>query len=444
MALPPGFRYSDRSENLLGHGQDFFFGGYAGTGKTTVLPAVIDEMGLHPDEVAFCAPTGKAAKVMGGKLRDFGMSVVPQTIHKLIYMPQVEKAEFIASQIDKLRDRIHDAGTSHDTDVLWEGSFITMDLAVRTLKALEFDLEQEMDHGDGPTFGLRPVLSWGRDESDICKLIVVDEGSMVGTELANDLASFGIPILVFGDPGQLPPVNDEYGFNCEQPDTFLTEIHRQAQDNPIIHLATQARQGKNLKPGDYGDGVEVVKRQNDNATLDMDRDAMVLCGTHKKRWSLTSKIRKELGYIESGPCEGEPLIVCRNSQKNPNLVNGTIVKCLTEHGDLIEGRSRVELQVAYTDQPSSSPFEIECVQGLFEEHLARKRNAYSANYRAAFSAKKQCEHLDWGHVLTCHKSQGSQWDDVIVHDESGAFREASSRWLYTAVTRAAKTLTVVV
>jgi exodeoxyribonuclease-5 len=433
------FARGDQIPTMLGQGQDFFFGGYAGTGKTTVLPAVIESMGLTPEEVAFCAPTGKAAKVMGEKLRAFGMNVTPTTIHKLIYLPKRAAADRIQAQIDTISESIIKTKVESLSGVYVRGEMVSLSDAERNIQQLNFDLIRAMDNNDGPKFNLRPV----GDFKEEIKLIVVDEGSMVGAQLARDLASFGRPILAFGDPGQLPPVGDDYGFDCLQPDAFLTEIHRQAKDNPIIRLATMAREGKALQIGDYGDGVKVVSRQNDDVTLDMTREAMVLCGTHKKRWTLTKKIRAALGYTESGPCEGEPLLFCKNSTKLETMVNGTLVTCLTDHGDLQKGAAKFKIKIA-DDEGGGTQYEIDVAQGLFEEHHARKRNAYSASSSAAFKAKKDCEQLDWGHVLTCHKSQGSQWDDVCVHDESGAFRDSSARWLYTAVTRAAKHLTVVV
>ena len=67
---------------------------------------------------------------------------------------------------------------------------------------------------------------------------------MVGEEMARDLMSFGKPILVLGDPGQLPPIKGEGAFTKDAPDIMLTEIHRQAAESAIIRLATMARQGQ--------------------------------------------------------------------------------------------------------------------------------------------------------------------------------------------------------
>ena len=435
-SFPDGF-----GAGFLGKGQDFFLGGYAGTGKSTVLPYCIEEFGLKFNEVAFVAPTGKAAKVMTSKLHQFGIWTAATTIHKLIYMPKGERADVIKVRIDQLQKHIEYIATN---GVAGRAAFDPEFAAIVDLKAaknrmteLSFDLHRAMD-SDGPSFSLK-----SRDEfPEDVKLIVCDEGSMVGLDVAEDLASFGRPIFVMGDPGQLPPVGDTYGFNCTKPDAFLTEIHRQAADNPIIHLATMAREGRDLDFGDYGNGVRVIDRRNDNATLDMDREAMVLCGTHKTRWKLTSKNRKALGYYESGPCEGEPLLVTRNFKKNAAMVNGALFECMTEHGDLTPGNARLRLRVKDVEN-NGAEYDVEVTQGLFEEHRARKKNAYSASASDAFRANKECVHMDWGHVLTCHKSQGSQWDEVVVHDESAAFKDDRYRWLYTAITRAAERLTIV-
>ena len=391
----------DRGDSqLLGNGQDFFFGGFAGTGKTTVLPAMIQSMGLDPKNIAFCAPTGQAAKVMTRKLRDFGMDVTATTIHSLIYTPRKALADRIKSKID--------AAIGHQEYEATNGQMGTRSLdpdiknldmkELRThINGLNFDLIRAMDTNDGPKFNLK---HWDDFKEDI-DLIVVDEGSMVGAELAEDLAFFGKPILAMGDPGQLPPVGDDYGFSCELPDAFLTEIHRQAKDNPIIYLATRAREGKELKIGNYGPGIDVVTQRNDNATLDMDREAMVLCGTHKKRWTLTKRIRAASGYTETGPCAGEPLMFCKNSTKLDGIVNGTLATCLTDHGDLVKGQAVMNIKVQ--DDYTGGTYHVACAQSLFEEHYLRKRNGYTCSSTAAFDAKRQKEHLDWAHAITVHK-----------------------------------------
>lgn len=433
----------------INNGQSFTFCGFAGSGKSTCVAAMIEELGLKPEEVGFMAPTGKAAKVLSDKLRNDGWDNGAGTIHSAIYTPKRERADAIQHKLEQLDDhRLWRIQSGFKDENLGNLSFdspgrgLTNGQLDDKIKRMEREFEaalDELDASDGPSFALKHP---DQIDADI-KLFCVDETSMVATDLATDLATFGKPILAIGDPGQLPPVAGKWGFNLDEPDVFLTEIHRQAADNPIIHLATMAREGKDLQVGDYGNGVRVVNRQDDDVTLNVDREAMILCGTHKTRWRLTKKIRQALGITETGPMKDEPLLVVRNSQKIPPLVNGSIVRCNTDIGVLQKGNPRLDISV-FDDDANGAEYHISVAQAVFEEHMYRKQNAYSSSPKDAFAAKKKCEQVDFGHVLTVHKSQGSEWDNVVVHDESGVFRNEGQRWLYTGITRAKDELTVVV
>src|SRR6516162_1728025 len=105
-----------------------------------------------------------------------------------------------------------------------------------------------------PSFDL-----WEDGPATKAKLIVIDECSMVDAELGRDLLSFGAPILVLGDPAQLPPIQSGGFFTAAEPDAMLTEVHRQTQDDPIVHLSMEVRAGRRLAPGRYG-LTEVARR----------------------------------------------------------------------------------------------------------------------------------------------------------------------------------------
>src|SRR5450432_4623886 len=102
---------------------------------------------------------------------------------------------------------------------------------------------------------------WDDAPASKAKLIVIDECSMVDAELGRDLMSFGVPLLVLGDPAQLPPIQGGGFFTEVEPDAMLTEVHRQAEDNPIIRLSMDIRAGLELEPGRYGES-EIVTRDN--------------------------------------------------------------------------------------------------------------------------------------------------------------------------------------
>lgn len=408
--------------------------GFAGTGKSTILPFIIDDMGLQENDIAFMAPTGKAAKVMGAKLRAQGYQVQPTTIHSAIYQPKPQKAEVLEAELRNLEvDRSLIINGEHpDYPVAADKAAALAQIKEidKKIEIIKKDLDRAYDQ-DSPKFQLNPE---SRLVTGNVKLVVIDEGSMVGESMAEDLMSFGIPILVMGDPGQLPPVGEDPGFDLANAGTMLTEIHRQAADNPVIHIATLIRKGERPEFGDYGNGVRVIRRREDKYTLDLDRDAQVIVGTNKTRWKLTGNMRRAGGYEGLSPGEGEPLIMCKNSRQHPMLVNGTAVYSAIDHDDLIDGESRFLIDIFDED---GRRYKMFAYQGLFEEHKAKVKGHASAAKGTAFRARINDNHLDFGWAITCHKSQGSQWDEVIVHDESGVFREDSDKWLYTAVTRTA-------
>src|SRR5579872_2082087 len=85
-----------------------------------------------------------------------------------------------------------------------------------------------------PSFDL-----WDEAPASKAELIIIDECSMVDSELGRDLLSFGVPVLVLGDPAQLPPIQGGGFFTEAEPDAMLTEVHRQAQDDPIVRLSME-------------------------------------------------------------------------------------------------------------------------------------------------------------------------------------------------------------
>src|ERR1700752_2083116 len=99
---------------------------------------------------------------------------------------------------------------------------------------------------------------WDDAPASKAKLIVIDECSMVDAEMGRDLLSFECPLLVQGDPAQLPPIQGAGFFTSSEPDAMLTEVHRQAQNDPIVRLSMDVREGRPIEVGDYGE-TEVVR-----------------------------------------------------------------------------------------------------------------------------------------------------------------------------------------
>ncbi len=258
------------------------------------------------------------------------------------------------------------------------------------------------------------------------KLIVIDECSMVDEDLGRDLLGFGTPVLVLGDPAQLPPVKGAGYFTEHPPDAMLTEVHRQAKDDPIIDLSIRVREGGTLERGQYGESRVISRREIDaDAILKADQ---VLVGLNKSRRLYTTRIRQLLGFRDPMPAVGETLVCLRND-KTKGVLNGGIFTVKRLAG---EEKGCLAMDVAPEEEERRS-IRVEVPREFFE----------GREDELSFALRRKSDEFDYGYVLTVHKAQGSQWDDVVLFDESWAFREHRARWLYTGLTRAAKRLTVV-
>ncbi len=258
-------------------------------------------------------------------------------------------------------------------------------------------------------------------------LIVIDECSMVDAELARDLLSFGKPILVLGDPFQLPPVKGGGYFTESAPDVMLTHIHRQAEDNPIIRLSQIVRGGGELKDGAYGES-RVIRRAAIDAAQVLAAD-QVLVGTNRTRRAYNQRIRDLNGFAEALPVAGDRLVCLRND-RTKGLINGGLWRVEALGGVV---KDFVRMTVRSEDDAASKSVKVAVLKAFFE----------GTDGELAYPMRRESDEFDYGYALTVHKAQGSQWDDVLLFDESFAFREHRARWLYTGLTRAAKRLTIV-
>ena len=273
-----------------------------------------------------------------------------------------------------------------------------------------------------PTFTL-----WDDAPASKAKLIIIDECSMVDAELGNDLMSFGVPLLVLGDPAQLPPIQGGGYFTDAEPDAMLTEVHRQAQDDPIVRLSMEIRAGRRLVPGKSG-LTEVVRKSDLDPRRVLEAD-QVLVGRNATRRAYNTRMRERRGFAEALPLAGDKLVCLRNNRRK-GLFNGGL-------WGVKERRARKSGTLTLRLEPDEDmggrivkvSVRPECFTGGIEEIDWQHRKRY--------------DEFDYGYVLTVHKAQGSQWDDVVLFDESFAFPDSRDRWLYTGVTRAAKRLTVV-
>ena len=281
---------------------------------------------------------------------------------------------------------------------------------------------RESDEG-GPLFTLNR-----QSQAAKASLIVIDECSMVDEELGRDLLSFGNPVLVLGDPAQLPPVKGGGFFTEAEPDVMLTEVHRQAQDNPIVHLSMAVREGRRLEVGEYGKS-RVIRRRDIDADVVMKAN-QVLVGLNKTRRLYNNRIRELNGFRDPMPAAGEKLVCLRND-KTKGLLNGGTWNIQALRGIR---NDFVRMDVLPDDESRRRPVEVSVLKHFFE----------GTEEEIPHILRRESDEFTYGYALTVHKAQGSQWDDVVLFDESYAFREHRSRWLYTGLTRAAERVTVVV
>lgn len=378
--------------------------GYAGCGKTTLIGVLSDKYG----EPVVCCPTGKAS------LRVREVTGLPAiTIHRFLY------------------DTTEDA----------QGKLVF------TMKSI---WSEEMVDMKG---------SWA----------LVDEASMVGADVWVDLLSvanrIGFHILLMGDLAQLPPVSktktgDPFStLNIDTPFSInLTEVHRQALGSPVIRASMLIRSGRPeheamalLTPVGSDKLVETMIQNRA-------KGGVTLCFTNAKRHQLNNAVRSALGYLPDTVNAGEPLLVMQN-QYGLDRYNGEVA---TFDGWLQapEWMATKAVTDRYTNSTMSMSFGVGEVDGqravLSPDEVTGRSEAEKIGVGAVkrFSrywyqdfAKEDFSrsgkalphlHCNYGYALTCHKSQGSEWDEVLVVVEQalGALRGIEKRrWLYTAVTR---------
>ncbi len=374
-----GTWYKSKSDPFL------TLGGYAGTGKTTLIAYLRQALRQFDEhsKVAFCAFTGKATRVLDQRLRD---QKVPRkgdsvsTIHSLIYNAEVDKSGTVTG---------------------W-----------RKRHELEFDL------------------------------IIVDEASMVDEGIWNDLLSFEIPILAVGDHGQLPPINSSFNLMAN-PQLRLERIFRQAETSPIIEVATLARTAGIIPVKNYGNGVvKLAKSDADSGQMvqelleNYSSDLLILCGYNKTRVRLNQTVREYRDSYSLEPVSGDYVVCLRNDRKN-KLYNG-MTGTISHIGSADNDREKQWYEMA---------IEFENEFGGFMGNVWRAQFGATepAGQIPLGPDRKPGSLFDFGYALTVHKAQGSQAQKVLLFEERfGKMSEDDwRRWLYTAVTRATDELVIV-
>ena len=157
----------------------------------------------------------------------------------------------------------------------------------------------------------------------------------------------------------------------------------------------------------------------------------VLVGTNRTRRRYNTRLRELKGFQGATPISGDKLVCLRNDPAK-GLLNGSLWQVMTASRETV--KPGVNLIVRPEDDDlDRGAAKIKLLKSVFEE----------PDTEIPWQTRKRYDDFDFGYALTVHKAQGSQWNDVMLFDESFAFRDTRERWLYTAITRAAERLTVV-
>lgn len=446
-------------------------GGYAGTGKTTLLSVLAKDKEIGP--VAFVAYTGKAASVLGRKLREHNVVTRNKTLNRgerddyapLAPMPITGRPRMEFRPIAYTQE-LDDAGyptgappfcgTIHSLiyrpcDCINEGEIKLNELGEpiidpATGKPAVVTVERPCKKCGERRFHRREDL-----DARYC-LIIVDEASMVSDDMLDDLRGFGVPILAVGDHGQLPPVRGT-GSLMRNPDIRLERIHRQAEGNPIIALSKAIRE-----TGEFDRRLEngkqlLFKTLRDLPTLIRERygeveaaklfDMALISYTNKRRCGLNQMVREARGISDDvPPQQGEQLICLRNMKPIFNGMRGVLLD------DTVFNKRYPWQLTGIVDFPEDGIAAREIAMCAYQ--FARDKTFENADEirevageTSIYNMRTAGNLFDFGYALTCHKSQGSGWPDVIVLAETyGMPEEQAMRWKYTAVTRSSSRLTV--
>lgn len=379
---------------VKGNDSLFILGGFAGTGKTFLLSQLKKTLEKENPKIkiAFVSFTGKAASVLAEKIGYISSNSFCGTIHSLIYCAIYKYSHELKKPV---------------------------------------------------------IVSWEKVDSLEYDLIIIDEASMVSEEIFNDLKSYKIPIICVGDHGQLPPISYSNFSLMSSPDYKLENIHRQAEDNPIIKLSIDARLNAKIDFGVYSPHVAKLPKSHPNTwkifdNINWSEDAIILCAFNKTRVSLNNKIRDKLGYLSPEPYPGER-VICLKNNKSAGIYNGqigTLMLLTYAAPDICEATIMMDGVNDFFDGFIYIPiFGKETYENIYQR---------DENYRIRKSIRgmqhSSVNYYDFGYTITAHKAQGSEWSRVVVFEEKNFYSNDESyysKWLYTAVTRARDRLLII-
>ncbi|NQV01923.1 MAG: AAA family ATPase [Bacteroidia bacterium] len=425
----------------------FLMKGYAGTGKTTVVKALVNVLPALGKRTVLMAPTGRAAKVMAGYT-----GKQAHTIHRKIYLAWTNKDGLIEMKMQKNLHR-------HTLFIVDEASMIQHTMPV-----------------EGQLFATRNLLD------DLIAYVQSGENCR---------------LLFIGDAAQLPPVGLDYspaldssflknGYDLEIDSFELTEVVRQSQESGILVNATRIREEILTNEVKFPlfqlhafpdifriTGSELEEALNQAYSGSDRENNVVVCRSNKRANIFNREIRRRILFLDGEITTGDYLMVVKNNyywlpleSSAGFIANGDIVEIIRiRKYEELYGFRFADITIRFVDYPDEPELDVKIIlDTLSSESAALKQPDNNRLYQTVLedfadlsSRRERVERVKasphfnalqvkFAYALTCHKTQGGQWDTVFI--DQGYMTDKMLnveylRWLYTAVTRATKKMFLV-
>ena len=420
----------------------FLLKGYAGTGKTTIISSLVNNLWKVGMKSVLLAPTGRAAKVMANYSNKQAF-----TIHKKIYFPKKASGGGVSFTLQKNK---------------YTNTFFII------------------------------------DEASMIPDTNVDSKIFENISLLDDLINYvysgkNCKLILIGDTAQLPPVKLElspaldssvllYKYNKEVYEIELDEVMRQHHDSGILANATKLREilrdnyFKSFKfQSDYNDiyrltdGDDILDAFYTSYNKNNIEDTVLIVRSNKRANLYNQQIRNRILDRDSEISSGDFIMIVKNnyywlkdSTEVGFIANGDICEILEIYKFIdLYGFHFVEVKLRMIDYPNQKPFETvlildtlhsESPSLTFKEsnklyhEISKDYSDLSSKYKVLLAIKNNkyfnALQVKFSYAMTCHKSQGGQWKNIFIEQPYLPDGQDISylRWLYTAITRAQKKL----